>query len=68
MIKKPLKPLDDVIRGARHCISGEVCRGRPGIKACPYYDKSTDACSGDYRRDLLRWIQKLRDGTGGKDD
>ena len=56
-MKTPQKSFDDTIRGAKMCIAGEICRGRPGIKACPYYDKVTDGCKGDYRRDLIRWAQ-----------
>ena len=54
-MKGPTKSFDDTIRGARMCIAGEGCRGRPGVRSCPYYDRVKDGCSGDYRRDLIKW-------------
>ena len=49
------KPLEDVITGAKHCISGKYCDAR-----CPYWSKKRGRCVGDYRKDLLRWVIYLR--------
>lgn len=61
---KPLPDFDTVVRGARHCIAGERCQGRPGKAACPYWDKAAERCAGDWRKDLLAWALLLR----GKDN
>lgn len=50
-----VRDLSDVITGARHCIAGKTCDSR-----CPYYNKKLKRCSGDFRKDLLKWVIYLR--------
>lgn len=47
--------LDEVIKGANHCISGKPCQSK-----CPYWDKKRQKCGGDYRKDMLNWLKYLK--------
>ena len=60
-MKPPEKEFDDVVRGARHCISGAHCTGSPGIRSCPYFDRFYKRCVGDWRKDLLQWALVLKE-------
>lgn len=58
-----LRDLDEVVKGAKHCMNGKLCVSGSHRK-CPYYDLNRKRCSGDFRHDLLKWVEYLRKRTG----
>lgn len=58
-----LRNLDEVVKGAKHCMNGKVCSIGSNRK-CPYWDANRKRCSGDFRHDLLKWVEYLRKRAG----
>ena len=52
----PGHPFEETVKAAKHCMFGNAC----GVK-CPYYDRGTGRCRGDWRKDLLTWAQHWKE-------
>ena len=50
-----VRDLDEVIQGAEFCKKGNLCSHR-----CPYWNKKTNRCGGDWQKDLIYWAKTLQ--------